>query len=1778
MLDHTLSRWLAFALLLVLLWCVVPTTQPPGVLADRAPAPGAAAQVEAPRPQPRPPAGLADAAQIPPPSAPFEAMGKVASWPVVAGQPRLVDVLDAHVGKIGRGPLFLLFDQPVPRRIAARIVVTDTTGRRLRVRIRRPTSADPVWGGPAPLENLVTVTLVDRPVPGTTVTLSLPTPAGSGLESEVLNLTVAPPLVATVEEAPDPKRSPLASRWLLRFTNPVRGDKVREALVLEPKAPFDVSVWGGEAAAVQATLQPGVRYRMSLRPGFADMLGNRLARPFDVRFRAQDLPPSLELPQEPLLLERSSARLPVRVRNLRRLDTRIFFLETGAFVSALSAPAPPSCEALGGRIGRPRTGPAQAPPLNALVTQEIPLRTTTRRAFVCAEVTAEGRGSEAGADLRGAVLAQVSGLGVTTKVSAGGVLVWVTQLADATPAGEATITLLDARGRSLGTARTAEDGVAVLKVGDLPPSFFVVAETADDTAVGEVSESRLSQAWQFGIAGVAPGGLPLAATVFTDRGAYRPDETVHVKAIVHDAGTAPVRVVVQDPRGQQVLDRLLELDAFAAASLDVKLPPQAPVGEYSLRVEQGGLVASRRFRVEEYRVPTFEVAVKTDEAEWKRGADVHAAVEARYLHGGTLGNREVRWQVVREREAFAPAAFPRFVFSAGDAGSAAGPVAGDEGKLDGAGRLAFSFKADHAPGAGPMRYTVEASVTDVDRQAYAGRISRVVHAAGFYVGVLPPARGVLAVGDTLEVPIAVVRPHGMPEAGVAVRARLERLDYHTTARWSTGGVQLVSRPVTGDTGACTVTSEPAPVTCRFTLAQAGPFRVVAEAEDGAGQPVAGGFEITVSGDTPAAWPRFDRERIEVVADRAGYRPGETATLVVKTPFRAARGLLTVERSSVLEHRLFAIEGDTPRIEVPIGDGDAPNVFASVVLLRGRVHFEKDASGFETGAPAFKMGYASLRVEPVVHALGVDVRAERVAAPGGRLVIDLSVRDAAGSPRGGQATLAVVDEAVLGLTRQRTPDPVAELYAPEPLGVRTAESRLDLPHSRRARHEQVFPGGDGGDGFDLGHSPADLRRLFQSTAYWNPDVRIDADGRARVSVDLPDNVTTYRIMTVVTDGNGRAGSGDRKVLVRKPLMVQPVLPRFAYPDDRMTVEALVFNGTEHEGTVRLRASFEGLSLEGGVAAEQTSEVKAGGSASLRFPVRVTSRGQATVRYQATLDSVADSVEVKLPVLNPGSMRTIVSTPDDAQDGDVSIELPADRQPGTARLEALVSSTSLTALKGAVDYLMGYPNGCIEQTTSTAYPLVVLPDLLPEMGVTVNPDDLKKFSEAGVKRILSFQTTAGGLAYWPGSDEPHAFATAFGLTALLEAKKRGYEVPDASLARMADYLEGALKRGDVTEQIPHGSMPDGDTRAFFVMTLGRLGRPQPAYVNALWHERAKLTPFGLSFLAVAVAESKGDRSLLPPILTEIRAASRFTADEAWFEGRPAGGWSMGSPLRTHAAALLAHAQGARDSDSGGKLLNGLLRRQQGGMWGNTQENVFGIMGVVAQATGAGAAGEAPQFELMVDGRRIRPEQMERVSAHVLRLTLGDDELGLRSGEAQRRRVQVVRRGGPPLFLTVRATYEATLDEANRAPRAAGFEIARHYESLAGEPLDDKPVPLGSVVRVRLRVSAREKQNYVAIADRLPAGLEPMNAALATTETASLGPVSAEAARSLQALSYSEVRDSRVAFFVDDMAAGRYEYVYLARATTPGTFRRPAGAVEAMYRPEIAGSTAIDEVTVQ
>ncbi|MCC7073373.1 MAG: Ig-like domain-containing protein [Deltaproteobacteria bacterium] len=1740
----------------------------------------------------------------------FAAAGKVASWPVVIGQPRAVALLNDYSQQVGTGALYALYDQPVDAAEIGKGSKASVGDRALTVRAARPASVEQVTAQPVDLHHVVALSVdLQTLESGASLTLSLPTHDERGDQTDsTWPLTVQKEAQLTdllLPNVEDQQRVPLSTHLSLSFTSPVSPGLLQKNLVIEPAAQIgQVSAWS--QASVQLQLQPGTRYTVKLGPGMTDILGNPIAPKEALSFTTQDLPPQLALAQASVVVERGRAVLPVLARNVGALAPTVVRLEGAEQWIGAQQSKCAKVDAQGGVAAPPIPTPST---MNAPTTLELDLGAAAgeraRGGLFCVRVEAPGRGSEAKGALTSTMPLQITDLGVTTKLHERGALVWVTRLSSAAPVAGAKLEVFDAKGERMGTGVTDAEGTALIDLGGIAAQagreqpIYVAARTDDDLAVAEVGPGRLAEPWQFGLPGTTSAPLPLPAALFSERGAYRPGEQVQLKVIVGVDDLLPavpagqrMKLVVTDPRGQAALDKQLTLDELGTAHHQLALKEGAEVGEWSARVTLGARSASTTFRVEEFRVPTFQVKLAIPDAGnvWAPGKTASARVSASYLHGGGLSGRPVKVRVTRAPEPFAPPQFPGFSFAAG-ASAPSAEVMSTEARLDGQGLYGFELPLSHDASVGAVRYAFEAVVQDVDRQAYAGRASRVVFPARFALGTKAPPRAVLGAGETVEVPLVAVATGGDDAGvvlpGVRVRARLERLDAHTTARSTrTEGrgqsVQLEGHDVVVTGEVCNVTTGKGVARCSFTVPEPGRYRVRAWARDRDGNDVQTGFAFTASGTGVAAWPRFDQERVELVADKAVYAPGETARLVVSSPFAKASALLTIERAGVLERRVVTIDGTTPAIEVPLRGDYAPNVFASVVLLRGRTHDQKDASGFQTGAPAMRLGSTMLRVEPRERRVQVAVSTDRaIANPGATVTVHIAAKDHTGngtSLANAQATLMVVDEAVLGLTGYATPDPMKQLYRERPLGVRTGESRLETLFAMRQRRDTLFPGGDGGDGLSLSDFPDDVRSLFKSTAYYQPNVRLGADGSADVSFPLPDNVTTFRVMAVVIAAGARTGAGDVKLVSKKPLLVQAIAPRFVHPGDRLRVEALVFNSSGGPGEVEVGARFEGMKITSVGAAKSAVDVEHGKQGKVGWDVEVTGRDTATVRLVAKLGKLEDAVELKLPIRNPGTKRTLVAKSTFTGKGGARIDVPADRVPGTAKVEVLASATMLTELRDAVGYLMGYPNGCIEQTTSTAYPLVVLEELLPDIGVEVNKDELKKYREAGIKRILSFQTTKGGLAYWPGSDEPHAFATAFGLTALIEAKQRGhYDVPDEALRRMGDYLEKTLQKGSVTEAIPHGGIADGDTRALFVMTLGRLKRPQHAWVETLWRERDKLTPFGLSFLATAVEEGSGNRALKEPILALIAERAKKESAEAWYEGAARGGYSMDSPLRTHAGAVLAFATGGSSQPVAGQLVNGLLKRQMGGMWGNTQENVFGIMGVAAMARSTEGAGQAPALVLAVNGKVVADNKLEAAGSRTQRLRLDEDEAGLTGAKAAT--VSINAESGKPLpvNLRVRVEYDAALTPQNKQARAHGFTISRSVETLEGAPLATV-LPLGQVVRVRLKVKGERQANYVAIDDKLPAGLEPMNLALETTEKLSLGAMTPERQRATERLSFSEIRDHRVAFFIDDMPAGSYELVYLARATTAGHFLRPAASVEAMYDPELNGATVIDEVDVR
>ena len=1730
----------------------------------------------------------------------FEAASKMADWEAREGFPRLISQLKfpGLENAVGARPIFLLYDQPVdPAAMKSGISVERTsTGKRIPFELSNPSDLEEIFGVYIPGDNVLAVEMQTRLDDGEELVLTFTTfvddsetPVEVAMQFRVNQEFVLLESGFEESEAAEGRR-PLDTLWFASFNNPFDLDAMLGGIDVEPD-PVELgsSMQDYQTIALRMRLSPGVSYKITLPPDQTDYLGNKLSRTEPIRFTAQDLPPTFEAPNGPIVVEKKPVSIPVRYRNAASVDIDTYiFPDAMSYITALHSE---SRSYTGyGDVVSSKNVKLPAAPLNEDAAGQIELDATG--GFRLVELTAQGRGSESNDTpdpVR--VLVNATTIGLTAKVSEGKVFGWATRLADAEPIKGASLALYDGLGFEFGTAVTDARGIGTIECEGwafstgVSATLYLLASLGTESTITVLKDDELSAAWQFNLAGVVEGAQQLSASVFTDRGAYRPGESVNVKVLVGGASAAeqkdPITLVCRDPRGKTLLEEELTPDAFGGVSQAVALAKDAAVGKYVLQAARGTAAAASSFRVEEYRVPTFLVKVDPGTEAWRGGDTAAATITAAYYQGGALGGRPMYWRVFREPAPLVSARLPGFIFQKSADPDAFGTYMQDRGSLDGTGRAVVSFVPTGVTSTARARYVVEATVTDVDRQSYAGQASRIVDAAELYVGYLAPSSAIVRAGAKLRLPLAVVDTSGTPVKGRRIEISWEQTEYHSAARLSEGGVQMSSSEQTASSGSTSVVSADAPVAWEFTPPSAGVFRLIFSVVDDKRTRYSNEVSVTASGGEGVAWPRFDIERVEVVRDKESYSVGDTARLVAKTPYAKATCLLTVERDGIIEASVVRITNNTPEIPVAIKESFAPNAYASLAIVRGRIHYQKDATGFETGAPGFKIGYTELMVESAALKLAVKVQGVKTSyKPGSTVNVPVTLADSKGRPVAGQLTVMVVDEAVLALTGYRTPDPIPDIYFRKPLGVRTASSLLDLPHSRRERLENLFPGGGGGEDEIASRSDLEqaLRKLFKSTAYWNPNLKTNAKGSASFSFKVPDNVTTYRIMVVAADGKGHFGSTEKKFASDIPLAVQPVLPRFVYPGDELSVGALVFNKSGDDGDITVEARLSGLA-PADQGSSQTAPVDDASNRRFDFKAKAAQgQKEAVVRFTALMGSLSDSAEYRIPILSPGNRRAFVESAIVRGSGSVTVDIPEKRIPGTVSLEVAISTSALSELKDSIQYLMDYPHGCIEQTTSTAYPLVVLADLLPAIGVEVNKADLKKFSEAGVKRILTFQTPQGGLSYWPGESEPHAFGTAFGLTVLIEAKKRGYDVPDSVLDGIADFMRSKLAEGTITKGMAHGSAPDGDTRALYVASLGRLGRPQPQYIQTLWKEKDNLTPFGLAFLAIAVKElPSGDKALLQSILDEIRSAAQITDTEVSFGEGYDGGWSFGSPIRTQGAVLAAFAVASSDTVFTQKLLEGLLsRKSRGGFWGNTQENVFGIMGIYELAGKGSITVPGAGLKLTVAGKTVDSGNMESPDKRLKRISYSESELGVKPGAMK---LECSLSGATaPTFLTVRLQYEALMDREEMAAVSQGFTIERSYETTEGRSLEGKTIPLGSLVRVRIRVKNPELRNYIALTEKLPAGLEPMNTNLATTGSVDQGTLGDAAQRGLSVLSYSEMHDSWVGFYANELPSGEYEFLYVARATTPGVFLRAPARVEVMYETEKYGLTLMDTVTIK
>jgi uncharacterized protein YfaS (alpha-2-macroglobulin family) len=1186
----------------------------------------------------------------------------------------------------------------------------------------------------------------------------------------------------------------------------------------------------------------------------------------------------------------------------------------------------------------------------------------------------------------------------------------------------------------------------------------------------------------------------------------------------------------RDPQGRELETKRLMIGDKGFAPFDLSLPAYSLTGPHTLELEVAQKVVGQyRFHVEEFVPDRISVAITPPKEKIGPGQTLNYQVQSSYLFGAPAAGLPVETRVRLADSTFAPKGYEGFTFRNADRKLDDKEVLSTTGKLDDEGGARFKVEM---PAGAPVPSSLEAVITArVQEQGGRGvaAMQRLqVHPYPLYIGLRRAGgtggtggnggngeEGFATPGQPASFEYVAVTPEGKEAPSGGLRADLFEDRWNTVLRKTPGGgwrYETTRDPVL--IGSKTIARGKSRGSFELTPRAYGSYRVVLTDPE---SQASAGVEFYASGWGTSPWAIKNPSRLELDLDKTEYADGDTATVQVRAPF-PGKLLLTVERDRVLDTQVYEMKGNTAKIQVPIRAEYRPNAYITATLVR-------KVGDLEVGSAGRAFGAVPLPVNRTVNHLAPQIAAPDQMRPGRELAVTVKTAPNA------VVTVAAVDEGILQLIAQKTPEPFDFFYRKLALGVISYDTfSLLLPELKSL----AAGGGEGAEGMSQYVRTEGIRRV-EPVAFWSGPVTADKEGNARVAFKVPEFQGALRIMAVAIDAD-RFGSSFRLTRVRDPLVLLPTLPRILSFGETLQVPVTVRNDTGKPGAIQV-----GLSAQGPVQIEkgtQTVEIPAGREKTVYFTVK-TGNGSGNVAFLAT---ASGNGEQSRSTTNVAIRPDLPELPVEEAGGVSSAILEIagkdlDRfRPETLRRVVRVSPIPLVQFAGKLEHLLHYPYGCLEQTTSSAFPLIYVGDIARALDPgLLDPKkghaDPAELVQAGLRRIATMQLEGGGFALWQGEQQVHPWGSVYATHFLVEARRAGHPVEDALYRNALGWLAGEVKAKGT-----YGS-EELQRTVYGLYVLSRAGRADLGTMDFLRQKHAReLSAESRALLAAAYAAAGNPRA------TQSLAASVGQVQEIQ---RQTGG-NFNSAIRNRALLLLALLDADPRSPQIPALVDRLARDARSDPWWTTQEESFTLLAIgqffqrqAKQPPYSGTLFAGAKKIGSFDNKTITFPSI--VGSGPIRLQMNP---GYKPGAAF---FSVITRGVPT-------------DEAFK-PAAEGLQIERQFLDRDGKTIDLNAVRQGDLVAIKTRVrSVSGVVQNVAIVNLLPSGLEVENPRLSSTEQL---PWVTDA--NLQPRSM-DLRDDRILLFVDLPADSWQTFYTLVRAVAPGRFRLPPVQVEAMYNPAL------------
>ncbi|HRJ51640.1 MAG TPA: MG2 domain-containing protein [Candidatus Thiothrix moscowensis] len=1352
-----------------------------------------------------------------------------------------------------------------------------------------------------------------------------------------------------------------------------------------------------------------------------------------------------------------------------------------------------------------------------------------------------------------------SNLGLIAKQDGSGkVHVIATDLRTAEAAAGVSLTLRNFQGQTLTTATTGGDGFAELASPNTP--FLLVADKGTDRAYLKLNANTTLETSQFDVGGetVKQG---LKGVIYGERGVWRPGDDIFLTFVLQDRAKTlpanhPVTLQLFDPTGKLKQTVTSKQPTGPFYTFKLKTAETDPTGDWLVKAALGSSTFDKTLKIETVRPNRLKVELGYGDAKALHGYQdlPEATLFAQWLHGGTASGLKADVSVKLREKTTVFTRFNDYAFDDPTRKLDSSEQQLLEGYLDGQGYLRFTknFQPEK-PAAGMLSAWFTSRVHEAGGGFSISKQDIDYYPFQNYVGIKLPKgdaeRDMLLTDQEHTVDIASVNADGQEVSLPQVEVTLYKIDWKWW--WDKTPDSLAEYADASHSSKLQqsiVSTTNGKGEWKFQIKYPEWGRYLIRACDLQGKHCTG---KTLYVDWPGWAGRAQEDgsgaaaMLRFSSDKTSYQVGETAQIQLPEA-QAGRALFTVETSSqILEQRWIEFNGQRTQIPLPITAAMAPNAYVSVTLLQAHQNKQNDR-------PIRLYGIIPLLVEDPATRLQPVLKAAEEWQP--QTTQTFSISEQAG--RAMDYTLAVVDEGLLGLTRFEAPDLHKAFYRKEALGVKTWDLFDSVIGAYSGNLERILAigGGDEAQIDDAANKP----KRFPPVVRFLGAFHLDAGQTREHSVELPSYLGAVRIMAVASDGTAY-GKAEQPVFVRQPLMMLSSLPRTLKVGEKVEVPITLFVSDPAIKSVQVK--MEADSAFSTAAPALTVPISGTGEKVVTLFLKAGDKPMpGKLKFTATSGKYTSSHEENLQIQAPNlpSLRTTSTTLEPKADWQATITPHG--MTGTNQSTLELSSLPNLHLTQHLDYLVNYPHGCLEQTTSSVFPQLYLPKLLkldPE-----RQQQVEHHIKRAIAKLADFQSSNGNLMYWPGSTEANDWASIYAGHFLTEAQKQGYNVP---LGLLTAWQAFQVKQAQ--DWVASDKADTSSTQAYRLYVLAVAGKPQLGAMNRL-RESGKANAqarwlLGAAYLLAGQAEA-AQQTTQGLVATELNTP---TSEDTFSQ-------KLGQ-LGLQLESLLALNK-VQDADL---VVQQIATELGSGTAYNTHDISWALLSVAHYLS---SSQQPLAVQYTIDQGTATP--LNSTQPLVSQLLSAQDaafQLALHNNGDRKLYASVSQRGIAPAG-NEQAIAEGLTLQAELLDKQ-GTQVWNSDTDLAGSAL---PLQQGQdyALNVTVTNTSEAALTNIALSTLIPSGAEigtadtPAPAATPANNTEGEGEAEAPPAATPAAttpanngITHQDVRDDRVLSYFN-LAAGESKTVKIKlNAAFLGEYYFPAISSEAMYQPNIRARTA-------